>query len=82
MVAPDHPRATRGQPCKCLCQLIRTSCTFLTLVNPARLTLCIDRGAAEVFGSAKARGLQIDKPEVRLVVHWTLPPTPEVHTRK
>ncbi|MEO5799031.1 MAG: ATP-dependent DNA helicase RecQ [Gemmatimonadales bacterium] len=49
------------------------------LSSEARLD-CLERflaGRIRVVVATCAFGMGIDKPDVRLVVHWTLPPTPE-----
>ena len=48
-------------------------------MHPAQLWFSFPFEATEVFARRGPRGLGIDKPDVRLVVHWTLPATPEAY---
>jgi ATP-dependent DNA helicase RecQ len=51
-------------------------------LSPAARRLVLQRFLADELGIVVATcafGMGIDKPNVRLVVHWTLPPTPEAY---
>ncbi|HEU4699930.1 MAG TPA: RecQ family ATP-dependent DNA helicase [Gemmatimonadales bacterium] len=67
---------------RCLRWSSRRASPYHAGLAPAERRAVLDaflRGDAGVVVATSAFGMGIDKPDVRLVVHWTMPPTPEAY---